>query len=71
MKMRGKMTMIAKIYDSYYDSDTDPQLIVALTVFRVIVTYKDLGMLLFTENNNDIYIYNYECGESSPNPTNE
>jgi hypothetical protein len=28
-------------------------------------------MLLFTENNNDIYIYNYECGESSPNPTNE
>jgi hypothetical protein len=27
------MTMIAKIYDSYYDPDTDPQLIVALNKY--------------------------------------
>jgi hypothetical protein len=26
------MTMITKMYDSYYDPDTDPQLIVALKI---------------------------------------
>jgi hypothetical protein len=36
--MRGEMTMIAKMYDSYYDPDTDLQHIVALTVSQVIVT---------------------------------
>jgi hypothetical protein len=28
--MRGEMMMIAKMYDGYYDPDTDPQLVVAL-----------------------------------------
>jgi hypothetical protein len=46
MRMRGEMMMIAKMYEGYHDPDTDPQLIVALTVSRIIVTQTGFGNAL-------------------------